>query len=95
MWRVSLPYSSTFTGQLYRHGDRSPISEYPSDKVPISWWYEGLGQLSKVSSNSPSRSTVSASIVQKECVGKCKLVFLCVNFILFVRGLCILCTWQT
>ena len=47
--------SVTFIDQLYRHGDRSPISEYPSDKVPLTFWYEGLGQLSRVSSPYPLR----------------------------------------
>ena len=40
--------SVSFVGQLYRHGDRSPISTFPTDKVPISTWYEGLGQLTRV-----------------------------------------------
>ena len=43
-----IPCDSVTVAQLYRHGDRSPIIEYPTDKVPISWWYEGLGQLSIV-----------------------------------------------
>ena len=42
-----------FIDQLYRHGDCMPISEYPSDKVSLSSWYEGLGQLSGVSSPYP------------------------------------------
>lgn len=35
--------------QTHRHGDRSPWYVFPQDDVSVSYWYEGLGQLSEVS----------------------------------------------
>lgn len=34
--------------ELCRHGDRSPLAEFPADALPVSKWPEGVGQLTAV-----------------------------------------------
>lgn len=35
--------------QLWRHGDRSPVSTFPTNPVNLTAWPQGLGQLTQVS----------------------------------------------
>lgn len=37
-----------FAAELCRHGDRSPLYEFPSDALPASHWPEGIGQLTAI-----------------------------------------------
>lgn len=37
-----------FVAELCRHGDRSPLVEFPSDALPVSRWPEGVGQLTAI-----------------------------------------------
>lgn len=37
-----------FVAELCRHGDRSPLYEFPSDALPMSRWPEGRGQLTAI-----------------------------------------------
>lgn len=37
-----------FVAELCRHGDRSPLVEFPSDELPASKWPEGIGKLTAI-----------------------------------------------
>lgn len=37
-----------FVAELCRHGDRTPLKEFPSDSLPVSHWPEGVGQLTAI-----------------------------------------------
>lgn len=37
-----------FVAELCRHGDRTPLAEFPSDALPVSRWPEGVGQLTAI-----------------------------------------------
>lgn len=37
-----------FVAELCRHGDRTPLTEFPSDALPVSKWPEGVGQLTAI-----------------------------------------------
>lgn len=37
-----------FVAELCRHGDRTPVAEFPSDALPASRWPEGVGQLTAI-----------------------------------------------
>lgn len=51
---LDLPPTSTdsskllFVAELCRHGDRTPLVEFPSDALPVSRWPEGVGQLTAI-----------------------------------------------
>lgn len=37
-----------FVAELCRHGDRTPLQEFPSDALPASKWPEGVGELTAI-----------------------------------------------
>lgn len=37
-----------FAAELCRHGDRTPLDEFPADALPASKWPEGVGQLTAI-----------------------------------------------
>ena len=48
LFMISIPLKFVLLYQVFRHGDRSPVGTYPTDKYTESDWPQGYGQLSLV-----------------------------------------------